>query len=97
LKTVKPLFNIDEKQRKFSYRCIQYVDESNVEIIKTIAKTIAETRIKKKDSLHVACVIFSSCDYVLITDDRLLKYVSAQIKIINPLQFISEIEGNYNE
>ncbi|MCL2841367.1 MAG: hypothetical protein FWE05_11410 [Defluviitaleaceae bacterium] len=83
-----------ETIRKFSYRCVQYVDESSAEIIKTIAKPIVETGVKDKDSLHVACAIFSSCDYVLTTDDRLLKYVSEKIKIINPLQFVSEMEGN---
>jgi predicted nucleic acid-binding protein len=83
-----------ETIRKFSYRCVQYVDEASAEIIKTIAKPIAETGVKEKDALHVACAIFSSCDYVLTTDDRLLKYVSEQIKIINPLQFVSEMEGN---
>jgi len=83
-----------ETIRKFSYRCTQYVDESNAEVVKTIARPIAETGVKDKDALHVACAIFSSCDYVLTTDDRLLKYVSEQIKIINPLQFVSEMEGN---
>jgi predicted nucleic acid-binding protein len=73
---------------------MQYIDESNAEIIKTIARPVVETGIKDKDALHVACAIFSSCDYVLTTDDRLLKYVSEQIKIINPLQFVSEMEGN---
>ena len=83
-----------ETIRKFSYRCVQYVDESNAEIIKVIARPVVETGIRDKDALHVACAIFSSCDYVLTTDDRLLKYVSEQIKIINPLQFVSEMEGN---
>ena len=83
-----------ETIRKFSYRCIQYVDESNVETITTIARSIAATGVKEKDALHVSCAIFSSCDYLLTTDDRLLKHISKQIKIINPLQFVSEMEGN---
>jgi predicted nucleic acid-binding protein len=83
-----------ETIRKFAYHCVQYVDESNVEAVTAIARPSAETGIKEKDALHVACAIFSSCDYVLTTDDRLLKYVSEQIKIINPLQFVSEMEGN---
>ena len=86
-----------ETIHKFSYRCVQYVDESNAGIITAIARPIAETGVKEKDALHVACAIFSSCDYVLTTDDRLLKYVSEQIKIINPLQFVSEMEGNLYE
>jgi len=86
-----------ETIRKFSYRCAQYIDESNVEAITTIARPIMATGIKEKDALHIACAVFSSCDYLLTTDDRLLKYVSGQIEIINPMQFVSEMEGNYNE
>jgi len=53
--------------------------------------------IKEKDALHVACAIHASCDYFLTTDDRLLKYKTDKIKFANPVQFISEMEGNYNE
>jgi len=83
-----------ETIRKFSYRCIQYVDESNADEITKIALPIIAAGIKEKDALHLACTIFSSCDYFLTTDDRLLKYSSEQIKTISPLQFVNAMEGN---
>jgi len=83
-----------ETIRKFSYRCTQYVDESNANDVIKIAKPIMETGVKEKDSLHIACAIHTSCDYFLTTDDRLLKYQTNRIKLINPMQFINEMEGN---
>jgi len=79
---------------RFSYRSAQYVDESEADVIASLAHPVAATGIKEKDALHVACAIFSSCDYLLTTDDRLLKYTSDEIKIINPLQFVIEMEGS---
>ena len=67
------------------------LDESQ-EII-DIAKTVAETGLKTKDSLHLACSIVSDCDYLLTTDKRLLKYMDDRIQVLNPLQFIIEVEG----
>ena len=83
-----------ETIRKFSYRCVQYIDESHANYITKTAKTIMKSGVKEKDALHVACAIFASCDYFLTTDDRLLKYRTSQIKIINPTQFINNMEGN---
>ena len=76
--------------RKFSYRSVSYVEVSD-EIIES-AKKIAATGIKEKDSLHLACAIFSQCDYFITTDDRLLKFQSDKIKIVDPIQYIKEIE-----
>jgi predicted nucleic acid-binding protein len=77
-----------ETIKKFSYRCVQYVDESKSEIITALAKPIVATGVKDKDALHIACAVFSSCDYFLTTDDRLLKYVSEQTKIVSRRVFI---------
>ena len=79
---------------KFSYHCVQYIDASNVDDIIKIARPIVATGIKNKDALHIACSIFSSCNYLLTTDDKLLKYSTKQIKIINPVEFINKMEEN---
>ena len=79
---------------KFSYRCNQYIDESNTDDVIKIAKPIMESGVKEKDALHVACAIYASCDCFLTTDDRLLKYTTERIKIMTPAQFVNEMEGN---
>ena len=66
--------------------------EENPDIILT-ANNIKKTGLKTKDSLHIACAIFAECDYFISTDDRLLKYKSDKITVINPINFILLTKG----
>ena len=63
--------------------------ESNA-IIHQIANEIAATGVKSTDSVHVACAIFSKCDYFLTTDKRITKYVTDKTKILTPIEFLDE-------
>ena len=45
-----------------------------------------------KDAYHVACAIDSSCDYFLTTDNRLLKYHTNEILMLNPIDFVRRLE-----
>jgi predicted nucleic acid-binding protein len=49
--------------------------------------------IKEKGALHIVRAIEGRCDYLITTDDRVLKYFSSQIKICNPIDFLRELEG----
>lgn len=69
-----------------------YVSNSRQAEIEQIAEEIQKTGVKKMDSLHVACAIISSAEYFLSTDKRLLKYQTEKIKIVNPIEFIAELE-----
>lgn len=57
------------------------------------AREIMKTGVKYKDALHVAAAIISECDYMLTTDNRLLKYNTNDVKIRNPIDYITETEG----
>jgi len=48
---------------------------------------------KKLDSLHIACAIISICDYILTTDDNILKRseILEGIKVNDPIGFIKEV------
>lgn len=70
-----------------------YIDESNVEVIKQRAGEIMKTGIKTKDALHVSCAIEGKANYFVTTDIRLLKYSSDEVKIINPIDLITILEG----
>ena len=50
-----------------------------------------------KDAHHVASAIIAGCDYLVTTDDRLLKFKSNQITILDPIDFIKQVGGNVNE
>ncbi|GHU80089.1 hypothetical protein FACS1894191_4480 [Clostridia bacterium] len=49
---------------------------------------------KAKDALHTACAVDAKADYFITTDDGILKRADKvkEIKIINPLIFVSELE-----
>ena len=48
--------------------------------------------VKDVDSAHVAAAIVAGCDYFITTDDRILKYRTDRIKIVTPIQFLTENE-----
>lgn len=46
-----------------------------------------------KDALHLASAIYACCTYFISTDIRLLKYKTDRIKLVTPVEFIMETEG----
>ena len=48
------------------------------------------TGIRLMDACHIACAIIAGCDVFLSTDKRVLKYKSADIRILNPATFLIE-------
>ena len=46
-----------------------------------------------KDASHLACAIFTGCEYLLTTDIRFQKrYMGNEINILNPLEFTRLVE-----
>ena len=72
----------------------EYVWADLDEEIEAEADAIMSSGVKFYDAQHVACAIHSGCDYFLSTDRRLLKYQTEKINIINPIDFIGEMEKN---
>lgn len=70
-----------------------YINEDNVEGVKKRASEIMKTGIKTKDALHVSCAVEGKADYFVTTDIRLLKYSSDEVRIINPIDLITILEG----
>jgi predicted nucleic acid-binding protein len=56
-------------------------------------KEIQTHKIKPKDSLHISCAIESGCDYFITTDGGLTNKKINGIRIINPIDFVREVEG----
>ena len=69
-----------------------YVSINKSQEVLKLAEQIKATGIKHKDACHVACAIIAGCDYFLTTDYRLLKYKTDRIKMMNPIDFIKEVE-----
>lgn len=54
------------------------------------AAEIMKTGIKYKDACHIASAIYAECECFISTDIRLLKYKSNEIKMVTPIQFVTE-------
>lgn len=71
-----------------------YIDMSFGERVLNLSEKIISTGIKPKDAYHIASAVLAECDYFLSTDDRLLKYRTNEIILLNPVEFIKILEEN---
>lgn len=71
---------------------VEYIDVDRADKVKAIADEIIATGVRTADAYHTACAIMAGCDYMITTDDRLLKYKSNKIKVVDPIEFIRETE-----
>ena len=72
---------------------IGYIGDDRKELIEEKASEIMKTGVKFKDACHVAAAIYAGCEYFISTDIRLLKYQTKEIKMVTPVGFITEMEG----
>ena len=56
------------------------------------AENLKRYHIRTKDALHIACSVYSNSDYFITTDKQLYNLKSNDIRIINPLTFLNELE-----
>lgn len=70
--------------------------EEDEEIISR-AQELASMGLKAKDSLHIACAVKGKCQYFITTDNKILNKHLDLINIINPVDFIRILEGDFNE
>ncbi len=71
-----------------------YVGDERKEAVEAKAAEIMKTGVKFKDACHVASAIYARCEYFITTDVRLLKYCTEEIKMVTPIEFITDMEGD---
>lgn len=90
----------DQKRRiqKFfkTYRKV-HIGIENADSLTELTEKIMSTGIKRKDATHLASAIFAKCDYFITVDERLLKYKTDEIKLVNPIKFLEQIGGELND
>ena len=74
-----------------------HVSASRSGEVEKIAEMIHATGVKPADSIHAACGIISESDYLITTDDRLLRYRDERIKIVDPTEFVRILEGGTDD
>lgn len=70
-----------------------YVGRDAIPAMMGDVSAIESEGVKPLDTSHVAAAIHSGCDYSITTDDRILRYRSDKIRIVDPVQFIKETEA----
>ena len=70
-----------------------YVGSKRMEELMPMIREIMDAGIKRADATHIACAIDSGCDYLITTDDRMLKYKDNRITIIIPNDMLYIMEG----
>ena len=71
-----------------------YVGVERDDTIRPMAEQLMENGVKEKDAYHVASAMYAGCDYFISTDVRLLKHKSDKIKLVTPIEFITETEAD---
>jgi len=57
----------------------------------TYAETLFRKGIKVKDALHIACAVNANADFFITTDKKLINTEISEIRVINPLIVINEL------
>jgi predicted nucleic acid-binding protein len=58
----------------------------------SVGNELMKYGIKSKDALHIACAVLSGCGYFITTDKKLTNKTIANIRIVNPIDFIRKME-----
>ncbi len=70
------------------------------ENIRKKAKEYELIGIKPRDAIHICCALNSGADYFVTCDDKILRKtdkLGLNLLILNPIDFIKEVEGVKNE
>jgi predicted nucleic acid-binding protein len=79
--------SIQQWEKIAKYKC-----KSSENILKR-GKQIEQLKIRSNDALHISCAIESQCEYFITTDRGLTNKTMGEIKIINPIEFVLEMEA----
>jgi predicted nucleic acid-binding protein len=82
----------DRRNAIYEWKSIAKVYCAENDQILEYAENIKKKNIRTKDALHIACSIYTNSDYLITTDKQLFNLRLNDIKIINPLAFINELE-----
>jgi len=69
-----------------------YVGIDKLDSLQPLIRGIMAAGIKSADATHIACAISAGCDYLITTDDRMLKYKDERIRMITPTEMVYVME-----
>ncbi|MDR1625883.1 MAG: PIN domain protein [Spirochaetia bacterium] len=94
------ILEYENNQNKFDDRRNTIYDWKNIAKIHCIendeiieyAENLKKKNIRTRDALHIACSVYTHSDYLITADKQLFNLRVRDIRIINPLTFINELE-----
>ena len=84
---------IERKKQIGTWQSIAVVDCELADDILSKSHELMKLGLREKDSYHVACAIFSSADFFITTDAKILNKNIQGVRVINPVDFIFLMEG----
>ena len=82
----------DKRNAVYNWRNRAAIHCIENDVILAYAENLKNMNVRTKDALHIACGVYSGSDYFITTDKRLLKLKLHEIKIVNPITFIDDLE-----
>jgi predicted nucleic acid-binding protein len=82
----------DKRNAIFDWKNVAKIHCVENDTILQYAENLKKANIITKDALHIACGVYTKSDYFITTDKQLTKLKLDEIKRINPLSFINELE-----
>jgi predicted nucleic acid-binding protein len=82
----------DKRNAILDWKEIAKVHCEENELILLKAKELRNSGLKVMDSLHISCAIYSKCDFFITTDKQLCNKENSEIRIVNPVTFVDEME-----
>ena len=70
-----------------------YVGVERRDALRSIAEPLMLSGTKEKDAYHLAAAMYAHCTYFISTDIRLLKHQNDSIRMVTPIEFVTETEG----
>lgn len=83
----------DRKEAITPWKNLAVVDVGADEEVFRRACAVAKHGLRNMDALHIACAIQARCDYFLTTDKQILKKQVDGIVLMNPLNYVQEVEN----
>jgi predicted nucleic acid-binding protein len=82
----------DRRNAIYDWKKIAKIHCTENEKIIEYAEKLYNKNIRTKDALHIACSVYTNSDYFITTDKQLFNLKLDDIKIVNPLNFLNEVE-----
>jgi len=85
----------DRRSAIFDWKRYAVTNIAENEQILELAEFFSTLKIHNVDSLHLACAVYSDCDFFITTDDDIVRHFSyeGRIKVLNPADFIKFFEN----